>query len=156
MTKLKFKSALFGLIILIALSSSAQPVDANNYHHKGQHKRENLSGPKEDRMMEMLGLTEEQTKQIKQLQFDNQKKMLPMRNELDEKRAKMKTLETSDVPDMKAINSLIDEMVVLKAKKAKARAACYQEIRKILTDEQRIKFDLHAGQGKHLKFMHKS
>ena len=57
----------------------------------------------------------------------------------------MKTLETAENPDIKAINNLIDEMSVIKTKMAKDRAANHQEVRKLLTEEQRIKFDLNAG-----------
>jgi hypothetical protein len=53
------------------------------------------------------------------------------------------------------INGLIDEMAVIKTKMAKERAANHQEVRKLLTEEQRIKFDSHVGkQGKQCKMMH--
>jgi Spy/CpxP family protein refolding chaperone len=71
--------------------------------------------------------------------------MLPLKNELGEKKAKMKTLQTANPADMKAINSLIDDMTVVKTKMSKSRAAMHQEIRKVLTEDQRIKFDMHAG-----------
>jgi Spy/CpxP family protein refolding chaperone len=99
MRNLKMKSTLLVLIILVALTASAQPSDMNNPRHKGQNKEENVRGPKEDRMKDMLGLTDEQTKQIEKLRLDNQKKMLPLRNELNEKQARMKTLETVETPD---------------------------------------------------------
>ncbi|MFA6403896.1 MAG: Spy/CpxP family protein refolding chaperone [Salinivirgaceae bacterium] len=145
MRNLKMKTTLLGLIILIALSTSAQPGNNANCPRKGQNQGENFKERKADRMAEMLSLTEEQTKQIEKLQLENQKKMLPLRNDLNEKQARMKTLETAETPDLKAINSLIDEMAVIKTKMAKDRAANHQEVRKLLNEEQRIKFDMHAG-----------
>ncbi len=145
MRNLKFKSTLLGLIILIALSASAQPGINNNNQQWGPNQNENVRANRSDKMIEMLGLSEEQTKQIEKLRLENQKKMLPLRNELNEKKAKMKTLETAETPDLKAINSLIDEMSVIKTKMAKDRAANHQEVRKLLNEEQRIKFDMHAG-----------
>jgi Spy/CpxP family protein refolding chaperone len=147
MRNLKLKSTLLGLVILIALSASAQPSNNNNNQRKGPNQNTNLCPNKSERMVEMLGLSEEQTKQIEKLRLENQKKMLPLRNDLNEKQARMKTLETAETPDMKAINSLIDEMSVIKTKMAKDRAANHQEVRKLLTEEQRLKFDMHAGKG---------
>jgi len=46
-------------------------------------------------------------------------------------------------------------MAVVKTKMAKIKASNHQEIRKVLTEEQRIKFDTQAGkQGKRGKMMH--
>ncbi|HCC30910.1 MAG TPA: hypothetical protein DEQ03_12820, partial [Marinilabiliales bacterium] len=92
----------------------------------------------------LLNLTDEQFQQIEAQRLAHQKKILPLENELNEKEAKMRTLETADNADLKAINSLIDEMGMVKTKIAKERAAHHQEIRKILTPEQRIRFDTHA------------
>ena len=61
----------------------------------------------------------------------------------------MRTLTTAESPDMKAINKLIDENAKLRADLAKQRAANHQEFRKILTEEQRIKFDSRSGQRSH-------
>ena len=67
---------------------------------------------------------------------------------MQEKRAKLQTLRTAKNVDMKAINNLIDEKAMLKADQMKARAAHHQEIRSLLTDEQRIIFDSFKGMRK--------
>jgi len=69
------------------------------------------------------------------------KEMLPLKNELAEKMAHLKTLTTKDKVDMAAINATIDEIVVIKGKMMKLQVAHKQEIRKLLTEEQRIIFD---------------
>ncbi len=100
------------------------------------------------RCFDMLDLTVEQQEQIKTLRIKHLEQMLPYRNEMQEKRAKLQTLRTAKNVDMKAINNLIDEKAMLKADQMKARAAHHQEIRSLLTDEQRIVFDSFKGMKK--------
>jgi Spy/CpxP family protein refolding chaperone len=88
-----------------------------------------------------LNLTEDQQAKMKSMRLDLQKEMLQLRNELGENMAKMRTLRTADNADMKAINKLIDSNSVLRSNMAKLRASNHQEVRKILTEEQRIMFD---------------
>ena len=88
-------------------------------------------------------LTEDQEEQIQTLRTDHLKAILPMRNELAEMNARLQTLSTADNVDMSQINGLIEEMGALKMQMMKAGAAHRQEIRKLLTDEQRVVFDSH-------------
>jgi len=88
-----------------------------------------------------LNLTEDQQTQMKSMRLNVQKEMLPLRNKLGENMAKMRTLRTADNADMKAINKLIDNNSDLRSSMAKVRAANHQEVRKMLTEEQRIMFD---------------
>jgi Spy/CpxP family protein refolding chaperone len=107
------------------------------------------------RLKAMLNLTDEQFEQIKVLRLENQKKRLPVRNEIGEKKARLKTLTIADKVEMKAINRIIDDIAKLMAKQMKSKTAHHQAIRLLLTDEQRIKFDVmkhHRGQkGKRMK-----
>jgi len=91
-------------------------------------------------------LTAEQQDKIKTIHLNMMKESLPIKNKLGENKAKMKTLQTADNPDMKAINTLIDESAKLEADLKKKRAANHQEVRKLLTDEQRVIFDSRSGQ----------
>lgn len=100
------------------------------------------------RCFTMLDLTETQQEQMKTLRVKHMEQMLSMRNQRQEQRAKLQTLRTAKNADMKAINSLIDNMADLKATQMKASEAHRQEIRNILTDEQRILFDSFKGQRK--------
>lgn len=97
-----------------------------------------------DHMQEVLNLSDEQKTQLEKLRLEHQKQMLPLRNELKEKEARLETLQTADKADMKAINAVIDEIGQIKTKMAKARAAHHQDIRNLLTEEQRIKFDMQT------------
>ncbi|MBC8146401.1 MAG: Spy/CpxP family protein refolding chaperone, partial [Bacteroidetes bacterium] len=91
--------------------------------------------------MNLPDLTEEQQKKIKELHLKQMKGMLPLQNELKEKQAHLKTLTTKDKVDMTAVNATIDEIAVLKAKMMKQKAAHQQEVRNLLTEEQRLIFD---------------
>jgi Spy/CpxP family protein refolding chaperone len=102
------------------------------------------------RLKKMLNLSEDQLEKMKVLRLKNQKKSLPVKNKIGEKKARLKTLTTADKADMRAINRAIDDIAELMAKQMKSKAAHHQAIRSLLTDEQRIKFDTmkhYLGQG---------
>jgi len=86
-------------------------------------------------------LTEQQKSQIQELRVDQMKQMTSFRNQLMEKRARLRTLETQDAPDMNAINSAIEEMGSIRINMQKARAEHRQEVREILTEEQKAFYD---------------
>ncbi len=94
------------------------------------------------------GLTEAQTESMRTLRLKTIKDTQPLRNQLEEKRARLRTLSTADNPDAKAINKTIDDMAALRADIQKIRAARLQEFRKLLTDEQRILFDARIANPK--------
>jgi len=87
-------------------------------------------------------LTSEQLSAIKELVLAKDKQMIQIKNRLNEKKAQLITLESSDKPDLKSINKTIDEIGALIVSRIKAEAECKQKIRNILTEEQRVEFDL--------------
>lgn len=93
------------------------------------------------------GITQEQLDKIDALHVEKLKENQQLRNQLNEKRARLRTLSTADQPDSKAIDATIDEMTVLRAAIQKNNMAKMQEIRQLLTDEQRVVFDAR-GPGK--------
>jgi len=122
------------LVLAIINLASAQRSPENSPQHK-------LKEGQGRAMMQGMKFTEEQQKKMHSMKLSLQKEMLPLRNEIGENRAKLKSLSTAENADMKAINNLIDEDSKLKASIAKLLAANHQEIRKMLTEEQRIIFD---------------
>lgn len=88
-------------------------------------------------------LTDAQKESIKKIRLAAQKDMLPLRNQINEKMAHLQTLNTAEKADMKAIDKTIDEVYALKADMAKTQAKSRQEVRKLLTEEQRLVFDSH-------------
>lgn len=149
---MKMKIAMSSLIMAFALM--IQPLMAQQQHDcKGhQHRLGDEKG--QLHKCAIPNLTAEQEKQIEQLKLKHQKEMLPLRNALREKHARMQTLETAEKADMAAINKTIDEIATIKTDMQKKRAAHRQEIRNVLNEEQRLVFD-SKGQGHKGNKMHK-
>jgi Spy/CpxP family protein refolding chaperone len=99
------------------------------------------AGERKEVRMDGLNLTDEQQEQMRSMKIKTQKDLLPIKNQLGENKAKMRTLSTVDNVDLKAINKLIDESSKLEASMTKLQMANHQEVRKLLTDEQRVMFD---------------
>ena len=89
-----------------------------------------------------LNLTEAQKTSFKQGMIALQKQMQPLRNLLGEAEAHQKTLITAEKPDLGAINKNIEKIGDLRVQMAKIQAKQRLEMRALLTDEQRLKFDL--------------
>lgn len=98
--------------------------------------------------------TEEQKTAMKSLRFEIEKEMLQIHNQLGEKKAQLRTLQQVDKPDMKSINSKIDEITALQNKAMKLKAANHAKVRALLTDEQRLEFDKRMGQKREGKRVH--
>lgn len=89
-----------------------------------------------------LNLTEAQRTSFKEGMIALQKQMQPLRNQLGEAEAHQKTLTTAEKPDLGAINKNIEKIGDLRVQMAKIQAKQRLEMRALLTDEQRLKFDL--------------
>jgi Spy/CpxP family protein refolding chaperone len=144
---------LTGIMMIATISSYAQ---------KGQGKRH--PGMKKNMPMHQKcygnipNLTEDQENQIEEMRVPHMKKMRDFTNQLNEKRAKLRTLQTKDNPDMDAIYNVIEEMGNIRTDMHKARAKHHQEIRSLLNEEQKLYFDKHKmrmHKGMHHKGMHK-
>ena len=88
-------------------------------------------------------LTPEQRSAIKTLVLAKDKQDIRINNKLNEKRVQLQTLESSDKPNIKSIHKIIDEIGALIVSQMKVEAECKQKIRNILTEEQRVEFDLN-------------
>ena len=119
-------SLLFLFILLSGTAFAQRP--ARDSARASKHATSNLSA--------------DQKKKMAELRTQLKKDVLPLKNQLGEKKAKMRTLETADKADIAAINALIDEIQSLQGKIMKLHATQRQEIRKMLTPEQRVDFDL--------------
>ena len=86
-------------------------------------------------------LSDEQKEAVKKIRLETAKEIKPLKNELNELQARQNTLTTADNTDLKAINKNIDKMSEVKAEMAKILAKQHQEVRSLLTEEQRLKMD---------------
>lgn len=87
-------------------------------------------------------LSSQQYTEIKELMLKKNKELIRFENQMNEKKAFLRTLETSDNPSMKSINKLIEEIGKMTVSQMKVDADYVQRIRKLLTEEQRIEFDM--------------
>jgi Spy/CpxP family protein refolding chaperone len=92
-------------------------------------------------------LTPEQKKQIDVLKQKLIKESLPIKNQIEEKQAHLKTISTGDNVDMVAVNKTIDEIYALKAELQKKKMQFKQDVRKLLTEDQKLNFDIHCCVG---------
>jgi len=86
-------------------------------------------------------LTPEQEKKIDELKTKLQKDILPIKLQLQEKKAHLKVLESAETIQLTAINATIDEITLLENKKMKLKAQYRQDIRSLLTEKQRLVYD---------------
>jgi len=140
------------IIIIISLITTVNLSFAQPYGN-GRNERNNQREQRE-RGPVGLDLSDEQQTKAEALRLNMHKAALPIKNQLGENRAKMRTLTTADNPDMKAINKLIDQNAALRAELEKLRAASHQDFRKLLTEEQRVKFDTRRQRRSQMKGQH--
>jgi len=103
----------------------------------------------------MKDLTQEQKDQLKALRLDEMKAMTRYKNQLDEYKAKLKTLTTGDNVNLKEVDKVIDQMGKVKLEMARNKLSHRMDVRALLTDDQKVMFDMHAmkGKGRHGKGM---
>jgi len=120
-----------------------------------QGKKAGLKGQKGQKgmFMNIPDLTDAQKTQMKDMRTANMKEMMPLRNKVQEKQAHLTTVSTGDNVNMNEVNKTLEEISAIKLKMAKNKFAHRQEVRKILTDDQRVYFDMHSG-NKMKKGMH--
>jgi Spy/CpxP family protein refolding chaperone len=93
-------------------------------------------------------LTENQEAKIKDLRLDHLKEMNNYRNQMNELRAKERTLMTTDGTNMSEINAVIDQRTDVHNKMMKASAKHRRDVRSTLTDEQKVYFDAMPRHGR--------
>lgn len=132
------------VIILMAAQLQAQPGPG-----RGQNQGNNNVDRSEIPLLDKLpNITADQKAKITDLHTKMLKVIQPIQNQIGEKRARIKTLKQQESPNLDEIDKLIDEISSLDAKIEKERVKFYVEVRKLLTDEQKVAMDRGPrGQG---------
>lgn len=137
------KITILAVAVLLVGSTSIFAQNGRNYSRQG-----NYNYRAQNQVCQRIpDLTEDQQTKIEALRVNHLKEMTALRNQTDILRAKKRALMTSDNADMKEINSVIDQMTELQNKKLKASAKHQQEVRSLLTDEQKVYYDSRPGRG---------
>lgn len=145
-----FKTVLLSLL-LVGMTGTAlaqQPPDRVMKKERMEKMREMRQH--HDRMPRIPDLTDQQKEQIKDIMLTTRQAVLPLQNQMREKAARLKTLRTAEKVDMEAVNSVIEEIGDIRTQIMKTRVASEQEIRELLTEEQRVIFDSRSMRRKHL------
>lgn len=143
------KVHVLAMVLLMGLPIISMAQQGGDDSFKGKRDQEEM-GPRGDRkeggMMEAIpNLTDDQKEKIKTIHTKAQADMLPVRNKINEKEASLQTLQTAAKVDMKAINSTIDELSALRGQMEKRQALAHQDVRALLTEDQRLFVDTHLG-----------
>lgn len=135
-------------VLLVAFSTSLNAQTQNNRadrpgfdRQERMQKMQNQPGAQHMRLMAVLDLDEDQKKAIKTIHLNGQKDMLVIRTSVQQKQAELRTLSVGDNYDEAKVSKLADELGELRSDMLKKKAAHQQQIKQILNEEQRIKFD---------------
>jgi Spy/CpxP family protein refolding chaperone len=142
-------AAVIACLLTCSINLAAQP-QPNNQVMK-EHRQFGMRGNMGvSHQSEIPNITDDQKAKIKELRLAHFKEVQPLKNQIGELKAKQKTLSTAEKPDMKLINANIDDITKVQNQLMKSGAQLNQQIRALLTDEQRIAFDMKKG-GKKMK-----
>lgn len=120
----------------------------NLYAQRGRNSAGQGMGMSQQGVCERIpDLTDEQGTKIEALRVEHLKEMNAFRNNMNELRAKKHTLMTSDNSNMNEISSVIDQMTAMQNKMMKERASHQQDVRSLLTDNQKVYFDSRPMRG---------
>jgi len=133
-------------LLVLMLSALMVTVSSNSFAQQG-HKQHMMNRDSSKHEMGIPNLTADQKTKIDALRVKNQKEVTPLRNELNEKEAHLRTLESADKVDKDAINKTIDEITALQGKIMKLRVNHRLEVSALLTDDQKVYFNSHHGDG---------
>lgn len=86
-------------------------------------------------------LSQDQTQKIEDLHIAHLKEVNQLRNQVAEKKAHLRTLQSADKVDNTAINKTIDEITAIQNDLMKKNVNHRQAVRNILTDKQKVIFD---------------
>lgn len=138
----KFKKVSVIIIaVLMIAGSNLYAQRGRNYSRQGQ-----IMDQKQSCQL-IPDLTEDQHNKIEALRLEQMKTRTAFRNQENELMAKKQTLMASDNVDMKEINTVIDQMTDIHNKMMKTSAKHHQDVRSLLTDEQKVIFDSRPMRG---------
>lgn len=128
----------FGLSTVIAQPGSGKGQRGGEGFRQGP-------GAGQGMCMNQLNLTEEQQAEIADLRMDHLKRMTTLRNQMQEKRARLQTLTTGDNYNQSEVDQVIEQMGDIRIQMMKKRTSHQQEVRSQLTEEQQVLFDAKKG-----------
>jgi periplasmic protein CpxP/Spy len=97
-------------------------------------------GHRGHRLAKALGLSKEQTEQVKAIFRKHRDEIAPLRREMVSERRELRNLIQSDKPDEAVLREQVKKIAATSGNLAVRRAKMFQEVRTVLTPEQIQKF----------------
>lgn len=131
-----------GIVALLASAGFAQEKDApvECSQKERAHAKPGKRGKHRAMLEAIPNLTDEQKAQMKEIKKSGRESMKAQHEELRGLREKMRAMKTSENPDLKSINTMIDKAHRLEAELDKAKTASHIKALSVLTPEQRKAF----------------
>ena len=98
---------------------------------------------------EMLDLTDNQKAKFEKIKLEGDKKVIPLKNELNELSARKTTLMSASKIDKKAVNKVIKEMSAKREQIQLIRTEQHISMRNELTENQKVMWDKMKQNRKH-------
>ncbi|MDN5204763.1 hypothetical protein QQ008_25460 [Fulvivirgaceae bacterium BMA10] len=133
-------------MILISIPGFSQEKEKAERRQKGREHRAHME--MRHKRAEIPNLSDKQKEDIKKIRLAFHEDVLPLKNQIGEKQARLRTLTTEKNVNMGQVNKVIEEIGAIKTDLHKKEVAMKQDIRKLLDDEQRLYFDTHRNQMK--------
>lgn len=103
--------------------------------------------------LEMLDLTPEQTEKIDAIKVATEKKVIPVKSDIELKRLDLEKEMKADTPDRKRIMMLVKDIHALELEIKQAKIEQHLDIRGVLTPEQRAEWSKQMHKGMKLDVM---
>ena len=142
-------------VLFLAGSAIAQPpaqAEQGKGPMWGHHPPDAPMGP-HMALCKGLNLTDEQQIQIQNLKLKHQRAMVELQTDVASLRGKLKLLITDDSFKEKEVNGIVDKLAKAHQKRIQMKVKHLREVRDILTDDQKVRFDQKILSG-HLGFGH--
>jgi Spy/CpxP family protein refolding chaperone len=92
----------------------------------------------------MSDLSDQQRKDMDKLRLEYTQQKALLKGQILQAKTELAVLITNDAPNKSDIGKKIDQIATLKKNKLQLKTDHYLQVRKLLTAEQRVKFDMHV------------
>lgn len=129
------------LVVLFSLTT-------NVFAQRGQKECRDNDNNRSDRFKEMMDLSDDQVEDIKALKTKHFSVMDELRSDMEIVNSELKDITSGEDYNLNAALKKVDEITSLKNKMMKVELKHRDEVRNLLTDEQKVIFDKQKPRGR--------
>ncbi|MFA5928712.1 MAG: periplasmic heavy metal sensor [Candidatus Margulisiibacteriota bacterium] len=134
------------LMLIITVLAASSLYASAPWQGQGQGKKGPDSQMRQ-KMFKEMGLTKEQVKASEEIRLDSEKKMIGLRGKVQEKNLDMRAEMRKEPVDEAKIDTLINEIGLIKTELERLRVHNMIKLHKLLTPEQKSKLQEREFQG---------